>query len=69
MRFTRVSLIQPDRVNKKAIINGLWKGTGSETPFSYLYYPFNRGYSKEWRIPPYDPERAKRLLTEAGAWG
>ena len=32
-------------VNKKAIIDGLWKGTGSETPFMYWFYPFNKGYS------------------------
>ena len=38
-------------VNKKAIIDGLWKGTGSETPFMYWFYPFNKGYSAEWKIP------------------
>ncbi len=53
-------------VNKKAIINALWKGTGSDTPFMYWYYPFNKGYSKEWRVPPYDPARARQLLAEAG---
>jgi len=53
-------------VNKKAIISGLWRGRGSETPFSYFYNPFNKGYSKEWKIPPYDPAQAKKLLAEAG---
>jgi peptide/nickel transport system substrate-binding protein len=56
-------------VNKKAIISGLWKGTGAETPFSYWYYPFNKGYSTDWKVPSYDPERAKRLLAEAGHAG
>jgi peptide/nickel transport system substrate-binding protein len=56
-------------VDKKAIMSGLWKGHGSETPYSYYYYPFNKGYSTEWKLPPHDPERAKRLLTEAGHAG
>jgi ABC-type transport system substrate-binding protein len=53
-------------VNKMAIIEGLWEGTGSETPFMYWYYPFNKGYSQEWKIPPYDLQGAKQLLAEAG---
>jgi ABC-type transport system substrate-binding protein len=54
-------------VNKNAIIESLWKGTGSATPFMHWYYPFNKGYSQDWKIPPYDLKRAKELLSEAGA--
>lgn len=56
-------------VNKQAIIDGLWKGTGSATPFSYWYYPLNQGYSADWKIPPFDLPRAKQLLAEAGVAG
>jgi peptide/nickel transport system substrate-binding protein len=47
----------------------LWKGKGSETPYSYYYYPFHKGYNAEWKVPPYDPDRAKKLLAEAGVAG
>jgi peptide/nickel transport system substrate-binding protein len=56
-------------VNKKAIYSGLWKGRGGDTPYSYYYYPFNKGYSTDWKVPPHDVERAKKLLAEAGQAG
>jgi peptide/nickel transport system substrate-binding protein len=65
----KVRLAMNLAVNKKAIISAFWKGRGAETPFSYYYYPFNKGYSSDWKIPPYDPERAKKLLAEAGHAG
>jgi peptide/nickel transport system substrate-binding protein len=53
-------------VNKQAIHEGLWKGSGSMDPYVYYYYPFNKGYDKAWTIPAYDPQKAKQLLAEAG---
>ena len=53
-------------VNKQAIIDDLWKGMGASTPYGYWYYPFNKGYSTEWKQLPYDAARAKALLAEAG---
>jgi peptide/nickel transport system substrate-binding protein len=65
-RARKVRLAMNLAVDKKAIINGLWKGLGAETPFSYYYYPFNKGYSTAWKIPPHDPAQARKLLAEAG---
>jgi ABC-type transport system substrate-binding protein len=65
----KVRLAMNLAVNKKAIIGALWRNKGAETPFSYYYYPFHKGYSTDWKIPPYDPERAKKLLAEAGQAG
>jgi len=62
----KVRLAMNLAVNKKAIISALWKGRGAETPFSYFYNPFHKGYSTDWKIPPYDPARARKLLAEAG---
>jgi ABC-type transport system substrate-binding protein len=65
----KVRLAMNLAVDKKAIYSGLWKGRGGDTPFSYYYYPFNKGYSTDWKVPPHDLERAKKLLAEAGHAG
>ena len=65
----KVRLAMNLAVNKKAIYSGLWKGRGGDTPFSYYYFPFNKGYSTDWKVPPYDLDRAKKLMAEAGQAG
>jgi peptide/nickel transport system substrate-binding protein len=56
-------------VNKQAIYSGLWKGRGGDTPYSYYYFPFHKGYNADWKVPPHDLDRAKKLLAEAGHAG
>src|SRR5205814_6527720 len=65
----KVRLAMNLAVDKKAIHTALWRGRGGDTPYSYYYYPFNKGYSTDWKVPPYDLERAKKLLAEAGHAG
>ncbi len=65
----KVRLAMNLAVNKKVIHTALWRGRGGDTPYSYYYYPFNKGYSTDWKVPPYDLERAKKLLAEAGHAG
>jgi ABC-type transport system substrate-binding protein len=65
----KVRLAMNLAVNKKAIHTALWRGRGGDTPYSYYYFPFNKGYSTDWKLPPYDVERAKKLMAEAGHAG
>jgi ABC-type transport system substrate-binding protein len=53
-------------VNKQAIIDGLWAGYGELAPYVLYYYPINKGFKQDWKVPAYDPARAKQLLAEAG---
>jgi peptide/nickel transport system substrate-binding protein len=65
----KVRLAMNLAVNKKVIHTALWRGRGGDTPYSYYYFPFNKGYSTDWKLPPYDPERARKLMAEAGHGG
>jgi len=65
----KVRLAMNLAVNKKVIHTALWRGRGGDTPYSYYYYPFNKGYSTDWKVPGHDVERARKLLAEAGHAG
>jgi peptide/nickel transport system substrate-binding protein len=62
----KVRMAMSYAVNKQAIMTDLWKGMGQPIPYSYWYFPFNKGYSQEWKQLPYDVAKAKQLLSEAG---
>lgn len=53
-------------VDKEAIIDSVFAGHGSTDPSGYFFWPFNSGFREDWTVPPYDVERARQLLTEAG---
>ncbi|WP_409189398.1 ABC transporter substrate-binding protein [Bradyrhizobium sp. RDM4] len=51
-------------IDRKAIIEGAVEGFG--TPIGSFYTPGSLGYVDTTGINPYDPEKAKKLLAEAG---
>ncbi|MBR0971136.1 MULTISPECIES: ABC transporter substrate-binding protein [Bradyrhizobium] len=51
-------------IDRKALIDGAVEGLG--TPIGSFYTPGSLGYVDTTGINPYDPEKAKKLLTEAG---
>lgn len=51
-------------LDRSVIIDGAWSGYG--TPIGSHYTPNDRGYLDLTGIHPYDPEKAKALLAEAG---
>jgi peptide/nickel transport system substrate-binding protein len=51
-------------IDRKAMIDGAVEGFG--TPIGSFYTPGSLGYVDTTGINPYDPEKAKKLLAEAG---
>jgi peptide/nickel transport system substrate-binding protein len=51
-------------IDRKAMIDGAVEGFG--TPIGSFYTPGSLGYVDTTGINPYDPEKAKKLLSEAG---
>ncbi len=54
-------------VDRQEINDSLFMGTGTLFPVGFIWpSQVAQGYDNSWKVPPYDPKEAKRLLAEAG---
>ncbi len=54
-------------INKQEILDYVLQGRGSlEGAGTAPFWPDHPGYDPQWKVDPYDPKEAKRLLAEAG---
>ncbi|GLS23298.1 ABC transporter substrate-binding protein [Labrys miyagiensis] len=51
-------------INQKALVDGVYEGSG--TPATTLIPSFMLGYNDKIQAYPYDPEKAKKMLADAG---
>jgi peptide/nickel transport system substrate-binding protein len=70
-RALQIRLAMNLAVNRKAIYDAIYRGYSTETPFSYWYFPVNKGYIKgrDWAVEPYDLDQAKKIMADQGVKG
>jgi peptide/nickel transport system substrate-binding protein len=64
----RIRLAMAHSIDREAIVNALWsKRTSVPAGLQWEYY--GPMFQKDWTVPKYDPQLAKKLLREAGYKG
>ncbi len=64
----RVRLAMAHAIDGQAIVDSLWAGR-ARVPAGLQWEFYGDMFVKNWTVPPYDPERARQLLKEAGYKG
>ncbi len=64
----RVRLAMAHAIDGQAIVDALWAGR-SRVPPGLQWEFYGDMFVKDWTVPPYDPDRARALLKEAGYKG
>ena len=61
----RVRLAMAHAIDCQAIVDSLWVGR-SRVPPGLQWEFYGEMFLPNWRVPPYDPDRARQLLKDAG---
>jgi peptide/nickel transport system substrate-binding protein len=64
----RVRLAMAQAIDGRAIVDALWAGR-TRVPPGLQWEFYGDMFIQGWTVPPYDPERARQLLKEAGYKG